>query len=1358
MIVDFKNIDFREIPVLTLQNADGMDIQTLGYAFNLKAELSFNETSTITFDLPAYAETMVDGKITLSRTPHYDDVTGLRIIDMDGWGKFVLVDPSIKMEGKKEIKSCKAYSLEYELTYKNITLEDSTYNLYNPVTPDSTILGIIESLLPSWSIGEVDGDLIGRYRTFSVSGENVYNFIKSTVQETYSCIFDFDTYHRKINVISTDSNRNTSPVYISLNNLAKSISITEDTESIVTVLDVNGADGVSIRSVNPLGTNKIYNLDYYMNESNFSNEMIEKWTSWKETFNNNQRAYYDKALERMLKSSAISTEKSRLVDMQEIELGELKNKQSVIIELEATGKDPEADEEYKKYCENLGVLGLNLSDINEKIEEKEEEISEQERYVKQLEDDKETLTSELKSIIGETAFSNYFNDEELITLDRYFKEDSISESSFVLPSYDSYVDSDISNIIKEGSLEFENSIITKTSSEYKQKIDNGDDVTYTKDMYSIKGGNLVFDLKMKNRDDESKNDTSYIKADIISATFEVSSKDNSFVLSCYVASNTVLDSKPEKEDDDESSGIKKEYDSGCISITGICSGISNDITANEEMPDVYFEGTWISFEVEDKEDNSVGARFYFTQNLTEYSSFSVEWELFEYGMDTLKKLSSPSYTFDVTSANFFFLDEFESFAREVSLGNRIYLDIGEDKILEPFLIGVDINFENPDSFSLKFGDKYCSSEGKFNLVDLLEQSISMGKSVDTNRFNYNSFIDSGASTKVKEYMNSSLDVAKNNILSSGPVSFNVDSTGIRGRKYINGTLDKNEIAIINNSIVFTNDNWESAKMAIGQVLGENGEQWGVVADNIVGKLLAGENLVIEGKDNESNVVFKVDGSGATLHNASFDITKDIMGGKLQVALNPTIGIGIGEYPIIEKDEDNEYVFHEDKAKFFVDSNGNLTLKGILNGCDGYFDGTIYARKIVVANDDFNPEEDDPTNPDNSNKIEYVFDTSVGESGMFKTKYLDLGNIIIDGSRESDGRWRGIISIGSGVDKNGDGIFTEGILLDGDGNMSLTGDIDIGDGMITLEGNTGAIKGVKITSKEIDDKTNLPTGAYIELDGGHFHSYDYYGTSSGVETYGECDINIGKMECKWMNRSADGGTEYYEQYATIVEPNGVQFRSYVNNGSITGGLRMIQNGVIEEKKEDIIDMYSKKAITIKPWSSGSGGFFCFGNTGDSYNSVHPDKNNTCHVGTTGYRFKSVWAESIYSTNAPITDSDVRLKCDISNDYSGIESFFDKLNPITYKFCGDSNTHFGFAAQEVESALIDSGMAADKMSILSKTIIDKNTDIAKQINDTTLYGLQYSEFIAVNTYMIKRLKSRIEYLEHKMSKLLEGKDFV
>ena len=847
MVIDFSKIGVvKEQPTLVLYNADDTAIQTLGYAFGLKANICYNEMSTITFDIPAY----VDGE----PTPHYDDIIGMRIIDMIGWGRYVLMNPSTKNDGVKEIKSCKAYSLEFELTYKKVFLEESTYNFWNPLSPDDTILGIILSDLPSWTVGTVDEDLIGKYRTLSANGANAYNFIKSDIQKKYGCIFDFDTYTRTINVRSTANEAVSKPVYLSMDNLVKEIQIDEDSESIVTVLDVNGGEDVDIRTVNPLGSNKIYNLDYFMNTTHFDQSVIDKWNSWKQSFEANQLTYYNTSIERMLKTTAILNEQVVLSNLENVKLAQLNSERAVYVEYLAQLSKKSND--YKEFQNKL-------DDVNERIASVKKEMAAQEEVISALEDEAEELTNRLLDIQKSVAFENFFTRDELIILDRCFKEESIEESSFVVSEVDSYSDSDISNEISDVNVSFERC-------KYSRIVTDGG-----KTMYTVKDGTLTL----------SSNAVT-LSANVVSACFERNS-DGTIVLSTFLNKGSIGEAS---------------FPSGCISITGTGSAIAT--SSNSGVRFTISKGN-----------------MYFTRNTTDYERHSVSWDLFEYGKTTLDALAFPSYTFGVSSANFMSIEDFIGFVQQLELGQKIYLNT-DKSVLEPIFIGVDIDFENLASLSLQFSDKYSSSNNSFKLVELLDQSISMGKTVESNKLSYSAFVDSGASSKVKEFMDSALDVAKNAILSSSGQGVSWDETGLHLRKYIDNTnpgagYEDEQIWMINNSIVFTDDGWQTAKMAIGKIIDENiarypetadtvfneektyyyvdedgeyqvwdgtEEDWadrpllyerdvsayGIVAPYIVGTLLAGQNLVIDTEDGS----FRVDSSGVHIDSMKFYITHD----------------------------------------------------------------------------------------------------------------------------------------------------------------------------------------------------------------------------------------------------------------------------------------------------------------------------------------------------------------------------------------------------------------------------------------------------------------------------------------------------
>ena len=495
MVIDFSTIGVvKEQPTLVLCNADGKAIQTLGYTKELKANICYNEMSTITFDIPAY----VDG----IKTPHYDEIIGMRIIDMIGWGRFILINPSLKNDGVKEIKSCKAYSLEYELTYKKFFLEESTYSLWNPLSPDDTILGMIMAELPSWNVGVVDDDLINKYRTLSSDNTNIYNFIKSTLQQLYGCIFDFDTYTRTINVRSTANEAVSKPIYLSMDNLVKEIQIDEDTENIVTALDVCGGEDVDIRSVNPMGTNMIYNLDYFMNTTQFDQSLIDKWNSWKQSFEANQLTYYNISIERMLKTSAILTEQAALSDLKNIKLASLENERSVYVEYLAQHTD--------KSSKDYSDFQAKLKDVNKRISKVKDEIATQEDIIDTLKESESELADKLIAIQKRVAFDKFFTQDELIIIDRYFKEESIEESSFVVAEVDSYSDSDISNSISNVRVSFTNTKFAKVTT------DSG------KVMYTVDGGNINI-----------ASEATALSAKVVSACLE-RNDDETMVLSVFL--------------------------------------------------------------------------------------------------------------------------------------------------------------------------------------------------------------------------------------------------------------------------------------------------------------------------------------------------------------------------------------------------------------------------------------------------------------------------------------------------------------------------------------------------------------------------------------------------------------------------------------------------------------------------------------------------------------------------------------------------------------------------------------------------------------------------------------------------------
>lgn len=1096
MVVNFSNIDLHERPVLILKNAGDSPLGILGYAKNVSLDLKYNEISTLEFELPAF----VDDK----EVPFYDDVVGMRIIEVQGVGQFTLVSPTERGDGIRREKTCTANSLEYEFVYKKISIPNGTYKFYHGVVGEDTVMGMILELMPAWSIGTVSDSLFNKYRTFEVNNDNLYNFMKGTLQESFNCIFDFDTNNRRINVRDINDEPAHKPVYISEENLAKEIEIKESNEDVVTRLDVNGAEGVTIRDVNPTGTNKLICLDHYMTTDNFSQALITKYNAWKTLCNNNRQSYYTLSIEYTLAIMQQVTEEAKLADLQG-ELTTLDNQRGVIIQSIAQGLQTQS----------------SLDAINTQIAQKQSEIDTKNALIASIADDINSIFEQMTDIRDTCSYDEYFTDAEILQMDRYIKDGEISEASFVAQSTSNYTESGLGADMS-GSVAITDAEITLT-------VDGAGN-----SIYDIHGGTITTTGVP-------------VTSGIVSATIE--RRPNGKTIGSFYLSNGTYDGNA--------------FPTGCASI----SGESTQVVLSENADELSMGFT---------------GYLYFSLDASEYQQRSIAWELYEYGLEAINRLAYPSYTFSVDSANFLALEEYEAFKNHIELGQKVYVSRFGGNVLEPILIGAKISFEDLGSLTLEFGDSYVSNDSSFRLVDLLNKSVSMGKNVDLSRYVYASFVDSGASTGIKEYMNSALDTSKNKILSTTGQAITWDGAGFRLRKYSNASqtaFEPEQIWMTNNAIVMTDDAWATAKMAVGKFYDSNlGDCWGIVAPMIVGTILAGEELIIESsKRDGGTAVFRVDGDGCKLYNSDLEISKTTAGITTQLALNPDMGIAIGTYPLYSVDVNTgKKTLIEANAKFWADNNGNLHMKGNLDAATGNFTGAVHATSLFI-------------------------NTSQSGSPVYETieDYVDEhgggSNVIMANTRPTTGYKRGDtwLDTSNGQYLQYTAVDTTGLPSD----WVLTGSGFLGGAALTIDPATG-------NATILANKTmTLATNGTLSLAG-----------SGGVTIGSQTNITMqAGSSLRMYTGGSSGNSILLDDDGITMVGGAIAMRSNANmtiysGGSFevktgntdTGGHVLINNGgitmtggSIDMQADTLFNVQSGGKVTIDA-SDGSGSYIYFGN--------------------------------------------------------------------------------------------------------------------------------------------------------------------
>jgi hypothetical protein len=139
-----------------------------------------------------------------------------------------------------------------------------------------------------------------------------------------------------------------------------------------------------------------------------------------------------------------------------------------------------------------------------------------------------------------------------------------------------------------------------------------------------------------------------------------------------------------------------------------------------------------------------------------------------------------------------------------------------------------------------------------------------------------------------------------------------------------GTYDPKQLWMVNNMLAFSDDGFDTAKLALGEIsLPGGGTGFGIVSQYLIGNIIAGNSLTIT---NDSST-FSVDGAGATLTNAILSVQNSTN----KIFLDPINGLKI---------QSTSGGVTTDR--FYADTSGNLHISGILDAATGTFSGALSA--------------------------------------------------------------------------------------------------------------------------------------------------------------------------------------------------------------------------------------------------------------------------------------------------------------------------------------------------------------------------------------------------------------------------------
>lgn len=1283
MYLDYSKIKSGRVerPVLLLQTLAGKSIGTVPLAYNIKFDIRYADVSEISFDVPY----MNDGKI----NPYYDATTSYKMIYTKNLGIYVLASPQKNGDGVKEIKTVHGYSLEKLFERKRLYLEEGTYDFWNPAHPSDTILGRIIETDTTWSVGYVDPKLIGCYRTFDEYDSDPLTFCYNNAAEKYQCAVVFDVYNKTINAYDASKSRGTLPIYLSYENLVSTAGVTELTDDIVTKLRVYGADGFTIRDVNPTGADYLIDLSWFIHNGdldikieNSTETLAERVTAWQAQIKNRQQYYTGLIAAR---SSKTAQRIAADVDLTTLngELETLTIQQSVTVQalaLETTDSGKAAQQ-------------ASLTTINGRITAKQREITAKEAEISALQSEIDEYASNIRSINDELAFTKYFTEEEQKVLNHYLIENGVTEETFVATDVDISVSGVTSTI--SGSVNVSGAEIERVNLSGKQ-------------MHTIAGGVLtVADAN--------------ISADIVRGTLEVNTGSNDYVLTAYLGTTTYGD---------------HSFPSGMITISGKYTQFSSDVSAQYSGELLEYKGSQFTLNVST-------SNVFFTVNVNDYQKYSVAQELYEYGAEVLDEYAWPVYEFQIESGNFLFVKEFEPFKDKLELGKAVHLSLGSDGNITANIIGVTLNFDNPADFTLTFSNQFQMKDGTERWRKDIAQAGASSRSFDASKYIYNRTANKTA--QVSQFMEGQLNAAVNTIIGAQNQSVVINGAGM-----LVGGESPFQIRIVDSMIAMSDDSFKTAKIGIGRFASpETGIVWGVNAEMLAGKAMITNKFIMEDVTDDGTMMFKLDQTGAWLYNSRM-VLQGQKGGLM--IFDPKYGIVAGDKLLFDTNGTTVTPeFIDSRGDIAYDSDGmpkNANFFLDINTGDAYFRGKVLAKSGQIGG--FTIEEsylhtgsgksyvalNGSTSNNQSLYALWAGATAPGSAPFWVKK---------DGTMYAKGAtFGGVTNLSGNIQYQKDtGNDDEGWLI-GCGINVNNGNFYVDkNGNVTMKGS------INLTGSITWSSTNTPVQYQFSSNGYSWHntmySTDYYRRDSldGGKTWGGAYQFRGTDGAN--GRDGVDGSDASVTRANIYRAMLSAYSSdglYSYNGALLINASAIKTGTIDAGSVYLADRYGGFCrATGSDGMNTTYGAKMYGSNGEYGDEYVFVSNKGARMGAGG-NYLWIGAGGLHSSVELSVDSDRKFKNEIEHDAARYETFFSALRPATFLLDRekDGKRHLGFVAQEVEEAMQTAGLTYNDLALLD--IFDQEN--AEKVMEKT-YGIRYGEFIALSVHMIQMLMQRVEKLE-------------
>lgn len=264
-------------------------------------------------------------------------------------------------------------------------------------------------------------------------------------------------------------------------------------------------------------------------------------------------------------------------------------------------------------------------------------------------------------------------------------------------------------------------------------------------------------------------------------------------------------------------------------------------------------------------------KFVVSDSMTDVEKQSIAEELFEVGKSELSRVVEPRYNCKISAINFTELIKYKRFTDELELGCQIAIRLTNGMLVYPILLEMSFSYDDVTELELGFSNKLYMNKSANTIGDAIKDASNTSNDVVLNRDKWSEGLK--AKNQLTEYMNSSLNASLQDIVNSDYQDIVIDGSGIRCRRFDpeKGDYDKEMMWITGKSLVFSDDQFQTAKTALGMIaLPDGTKAYGLNTEILLGRIIASSQLIVA---NESGT-FLVDGEGVTLINAKLIIRNE----------------------------------------------------------------------------------------------------------------------------------------------------------------------------------------------------------------------------------------------------------------------------------------------------------------------------------------------------------------------------------------------------------------------------------------------------------------------------------------------------